>query len=132
MPHSVESTISLSDRDLARGAIDLAPENDLPPANVTLFETAVSVIKEVGPKVIEVITSHLTPVIPNHSGAISHAGTEPPAPAPSFPSEVMAGLPTGTEVMVSPPMETIIVIPSSINSSHPEVPVVHDTVCLLL
>jgi hypothetical protein len=113
MPHTVESTINYSDRDRARGAIDLLPEGDAVPVNGTLLETAVSVIKEAGPNIIEIITSHLMPVIPRHSGA--------------------AGQPAaGTEVVVSPPIGTIIVMPPPVNSSHLDVPVVRDTVCVML
>jgi hypothetical protein len=98
----VESTISLSERDLARGAIDLTPEHDLP-VNNTLLETAVSVIKDAGPKIIEVISNHLVPALPKFPEVFVN-----PRGAPVS-RDLQGDLPV-PEVMVSPPVETIVVI----------------------
>jgi hypothetical protein len=129
MPHTVESTISLSDRDLERGALDLVPEVDTPVnstiyVNSTVLETAVSVIKEAGPKIVEAISQHLMPVLPQFSEAYI---SPPRVPAPDAPPYVPAST-IVPEVMVSPPIGTIVIIPSSTNNSQSPAPTAPDTV----
>jgi hypothetical protein len=129
MPHSVESSITLSERDLARGAIDLVPELDTPVnttmyGNNTVLETAVAVIKEAGPKIVEAISQHLMPVLPQFSETyISPRRVQVPDITPYVPTSVKV-----PEVMVSPPIGTIVIIPSSTNNSQSSAPVAPDTV----
>jgi hypothetical protein len=111
MPHGVESTITLSDRDLARGAIDLSMEEEVPAllsVNKTVLDTAVSIIREAGPKIVEVVTSHLTPVLSHNPVNVT------------------------PEVMVSSPIETVVIFPVPANSSHSIVPTPPDTVLYIL
>jgi hypothetical protein len=122
MPHSVESTITLSERDLSRGAVDLTPEVDLP-VNNTLLETAVSVVREAAPKIVEAITNHLVPTV-----------SRQPDMLPRYPEVVKFPQKQTTstlhpEVMFSPPLETVVVVTVPVNhtSSTPVFPT--DTVC---
>jgi hypothetical protein len=131
MPHTVESTITLSERDLARGAIDLTPEDttaDLPVSstNVTFLDTAVSVVREAAPRIIEAITNHLVPAVPR------------PTDVPQRYSEVVY-VPQGQsvstsppEILISPPLETIVVVtgPTNHTSFMPTFPA--DTVCFVI
>jgi hypothetical protein len=139
MPHTVESTISLSERDLARGAIDMTPGNDLP-VNTTLLETAVSIVKEAGPKIVEVISGHLRPVLPQFPEVFVNprSGSTPGthqvfndsvrvSPPQLYPeSRILPG------VMVSSPVETVVIIPPQLNISHPLVPVSQETVIFII
>jgi hypothetical protein len=109
MPHTVESTITLSERDLARGATDLSMEENLsslnstPAAfNHTMLEAAVSIVRETGPKIIDAIATRL---IPYHQlpGAIA----DPSVGLEVTPeSEVYAASPVETIVVISPPNQT--------------------------
>jgi hypothetical protein len=122
MPHTVESTITYSERDLARGAMDLSPEHDLP-VNKTILDTAVTVIREAGPKIVEVMTSHLMPTLPRlpevfiPSTVASHPNTTL--------GSVISGIP---EVMVSSPIEAVVIFPVTNNSSNTLVTTPPDTV----
>jgi hypothetical protein len=115
MPHTVESTISLSERDLARGAIDLAPEPEYSMVNTTLaplfnntvLEAAVSVIKDAGPKLIDTIVHRLVPVSQYQGSELSTV-----SPTVSMSNQ----LPT---VYMAPPVETIIIVPPSNHSANP-------------
>jgi hypothetical protein len=114
MPHTVESTISLSERDLARGAVDLYAEDitTAPPLlNSTILQKAVSVVKEAAPSIVETIVSHLAPVVPHHSGNVSLSG---PGGSPQI-----IGV---HEVMVSPPVETVVIVTSPANDTIPAPP----------
>jgi hypothetical protein len=131
MPHTVESTIRLSAADYARGAVDLTPEETVPdlpvsPSNVTFLDTAVSVVREAAPKIIEAITNHLVPAVPQSTGAVQR-----------YPEAVYApqGQSVSThppEIMISPPLETVVVVavPANHTSSIPISPV--DTVCFII
>jgi hypothetical protein len=115
MPHTVESTIHFSEKDLARGALDLSPEPDFSPMNTTLavpvnktvLETAVSIVKDAGPKVIETIVNQLVPA-PHYQDPELTMGS------PIVP--VSSQLPT---VFMAPPVETIIIVPPSNHSATP-------------
>jgi hypothetical protein len=92
MPHTVESTIRLSERDIARGAVDLSMEEEPPVIpNATVYEKAVGLVKEAAPKVIEAIVSHL-------------------APPASSPSPTWVPYQHEPHVFVSPPVETVVVV----------------------
>jgi hypothetical protein len=128
MPHSVESTIKYSERDLARGAIDLVPEDNSSSVNISsvainqnMLEAAVSVVKEAGPKVIEAIVTHLVPVSrPQKPEAFMNvsAGSGDTIWAP--------------EVFASPPLETIVIVPSANHSVPPPIVTNRDTVNIYL
>jgi hypothetical protein len=127
MPHGVESTITLSERDLARGAMDLNPEETVLPTNLTsilgnstVLETAVSVVKEAGPKVIEAIASWLVPVFRPQLPE-----TFTPSLAGSGGNHSVSGVP---EVLVSPPVETIVIVAPNNHSVQPPVIANQDTV----
>jgi hypothetical protein len=116
MPHTVESTISYSERDLARGAVDLY-EDDIPSTsasliNDTMIQQAVSVVKEAAPRIIETIVSKLVPVVHHHPNI---------EPGVSVPEQL-------PEVYFSPPVETIIVVPPSNHTGLPPVVLSQDTV----
>jgi hypothetical protein len=127
MPHTVESTIGLSEKDLARGALDLAPEPDyslmntmlVVPLNKTVLETAVSIVKDAGPKIIETIVNRLVPT-PHYQDP------ELTTVSPIVP--VSSQLPT---VFMAPPVETIIIVPPSNHSATPPGIFNPDTVRLL-
>jgi hypothetical protein len=125
MPHTVESTISLSERDLARGAVDLTPEVD-PPVNSTLLEAAVSIVKEAGPKIVEVISSHLVPVLrPRVPESII---SSPVGSGGNYSVSAVPEVFTVPEVFVSQPVETIVVVPPTNQSLYPQVTFRQDTV----
>jgi hypothetical protein len=121
MPHTVESTISLSEKDLARGAVDLTMEDPIffPPDNSTLVEKAVTVVKEAAPKIIETIVSHLVPnpSVSSFPGTLGQSTTKIPMGDP------------GVSTLSSPPLETIVVIAvpdnHTISSSLPPADTVH-------
>jgi hypothetical protein len=126
MPHTVESTITYSAADYARGAVDLLPEEIMPlnstarpMLNTTLFEAAVSIVKEAGPKVIEAISTHLMPVSTHQ---LLDMVTDSPAESGGKPR---AQLP---EVFISPPVETIVVVQPSYNTTRPTVTLAPETV----
>jgi hypothetical protein len=118
MPHTVESTITLSERDLARGAVDLYAEDftTVPPLlpNSTILQKAASVVKEAVPSIVETIMSHLVPVVPHQSSNGPLTG----------PSEHLVG----HEVMVSPPVETVVIVPVPVNDTTTVLPPSADTV----
>jgi hypothetical protein len=120
MPHTVESVITLSERDYARGAMDLVPEEAEPLINSTVLETAVSIVKEAGPKVIEAIASRLVPVF------------RPQLPETFTPSLAGSGgnlsVPGVPEVLVSPPVETIVIVSPTNQSLYPPIITNPDTV----
>jgi hypothetical protein len=99
--------------------MDLSMEDELP-VNNTLLDTAVSIVKGVGPKIVEVITSHLTPAIPSIPEVFNTSHDAPRVVRPQL-------SPT-SEVMVSPPIETVVIFQPSMNNSYPLVPVTRDTV----
>jgi hypothetical protein len=117
MPHTIESTIGLSERDLERGAIALTPEHDLP-VNKTMLDTAASIIREAGPKIVEVMTSHLIPALPR-------------LPEVVIPPTVVSPSTTIPEVVVSTPVEAVIIFPVA-NSSNTLVPTPPDTVWYII
>jgi hypothetical protein len=110
MPHTVESTITYSAADYARGAVDLI--NDEPPvlSNTTAVEKAATLVREMAPTVIETIVSHLVPVSPS-SPQQQH---QPPQQHQTF---------------ISPPVETVLIVevPSNSSATTPIHPA--DTVC---
>jgi hypothetical protein len=104
MPHTVESTIIYSAADYARGAVDLIeePTTAAPPLvfNSSVVQKAISIVKEAAPQIMETIVSQLVPVIPQHS-----VGTLNDTVVP--------------ELIVSPPVETVVVLTVPGNSSTP-------------
>jgi hypothetical protein len=133
MYSGLDRRVHFSEEELAMGAIDLA-EIEEEVANNTLVTAAnhtmqavVSVVKEAGPKIVEAIVNHLVPVVPTLPPS-----TVPPSSSQSAmstqQSPVILTLP---EVFASPPVETVVIFPTSVNISHPLVPVVHDTVILV-
>jgi hypothetical protein len=129
MYSGLDRRVHFSAEDLANGAIDLA-EVEEEVANNTManfanstLQAVVTVVKEAGPKIIETIAKHLVPVI-----------LPPSQPAtPFYPQSAISVEqppfhPTLPEVLASPPVETVIILPAPVNISHPFVPVVHDTV----
>jgi hypothetical protein len=114
MPHTIESTINLSERDLARGAVDLYAEDltTAPPLlpNSTILQKAVSVVKEAAPSIVETIVSHLTPAVPHHPGNSNLGFGGPPQRIETH------------EVMVSPPVETVVIVAVPVNDTIPVPP----------
>jgi hypothetical protein len=143
MYSGLDRRVHFSAEDLAMGAVDLAEieeetvNNTLAVANSTLH-TAVSVVKEAAPRIIETIVKNLVPVFssssqPTVSPSLPHSANNPlQFPSFSVLPEVSASPPLETpilpEVLVSPPVETIIIIPHPGNTSYPIVPTAHDTV----
>jgi hypothetical protein len=126
MPHTVESTIRFSAVDYARGAVDLTPEEIFLPSdnssvvlNQTMLETAVSVVREAGPKVIEAIVSHLVPVhLPDVPVNVSVGSGDSPK------------LPEVPEVFSGPSLETIVIVTPSNYSLSPPTVLNQDTVSI--
>jgi hypothetical protein len=126
MPHTVESTINYSAADYARGAVDLLDEEPttMPPVliNTTVVDKAATLVREVAPRVIETIVSHLMPVSPSSPGP----GTTQPDPVPQ---QQYQQHPQQHQTLISPPVETVVIVevPSNFSTSTPIQPV--DTVC---
>jgi hypothetical protein len=108
----VESTINYSERDLARGAVDLVMDEQSPivTPNTTVIGNAVNLVREAAPKIIETIVSHLAP------------------PLPSSPSTQQVSLlvpnQDGFQTLFSPPVETVVVvgIPTNNTLVTPSIP----------
>jgi hypothetical protein len=112
MPHTVESTISYSERDRARGAIDLVMDeqsSNVTP-NMTVIGKAVTLVREAAPKIIETIVSHLAPPLSTSPGTQQVT--------PLVPNQ------EGFQTLVSPPVETVVVvgIPTNDTVVTPSIP----------
>jgi hypothetical protein len=93
------------------------------PFNNTVLEAAISVVKDAGPKLIETIVNRLVPS-PQHQGS-EQVIFSPVGPDTNVSSQL-------STVFISPPVETIVIVPSSNRSVyHPET-FNTDTVRLLL
>jgi hypothetical protein len=87
--------------------------------NTALFETAVSIVKEAGPKVIEATSTRLMPV-PTYQ--LQNMVTDPPAEPGNIPRVQLP------EVYFSPPVETIVVVQPTYNTTRPTVTLAPETV----
>jgi hypothetical protein len=135
MYSGLDRRVHFSQEDLAMGAVDLAEIEEETGQNNTLagfinntvLGTAVSVVKEAGPRIIEAITTHLVPALPRSQEVIKPllfpTSTPHVIPSPSYPTTT-----SHAEVMVSPPVETVVVISPVYNSTQLSPPVMHDTV----
>jgi hypothetical protein len=130
MYSGLDRKVHFSTEDLAMGAVDLAEEEDTGHnttlagfVNNTVLNTAVSVVKEAGPRIIEAITTHLVPVLPRSPEVIKPllfpTVVQPPTSLTTTPH---------AEVVVSPPLETVVVISPVYNNTQLPPPVIHDTV----
>jgi hypothetical protein len=119
MPHTVESTITYSAADYARGAVDLIDDEPatLSPVlpNTTIVEKAATLVREMAPKFIETIVSHLVPV-----SSPPHSEAAPGQPPHQFHPQ--------QQTFVSPPVETVVVVEVPANTSIPTSSHTGDTV----
>jgi hypothetical protein len=115
MPHTVESTINYSAADYARGAVDLLDEEPttMPPVliNTTVVDKAATLVREVAPRVIETIVSHLMPVSPSPSGPGTTSQFDP------VPQQQYQPHPQQHQTLISPPLETVVIVEVPSNSS---------------
>jgi hypothetical protein len=138
MYSGLDRRVHFSAEDLANGAIDLA-EVEEEVANNTManlanstLQAAANVVREAAPRFIETIINHLLPVSPAYSGvtvgsALNHVGITSDQSLP----QSQLSVPSGSQnVVVSPPVATIIILPAPNNISHPTPPITHDTVQL--
>jgi hypothetical protein len=130
MPHGVESTITLSERDLARGAMDLLPEENWSPPNMTsvavnntVLETAVSIVREAGPKVIEAIATRLVPALRPRIPEVTTVSSLTPSVADGPVGEA-------PDIFTGLPVETIVIVSPRNYSVQPPVLANQDTVCI--
>jgi hypothetical protein len=136
MYSGLDRRVHFSAEDLANGAVDLA-EVEEEVANNTManlanstLQAAAHVVREAAPRFIETIINHLLPVSSAHSGvtigsALDHVGVTTGQSLPQSQLSVTSG---SQNVVVSPPVETIIILPAPHNISHPTPPIIHDTV----
>jgi hypothetical protein len=93
--HSEEVHPHFSKEDLAMGAVDLYEEyvesSSVSPhiSNSSILEKATILVKEAGPKIVEVLLDNLTPVVSNPSRSV--------------------------EAFISKPVETVIILPPDHN-----------------
>jgi hypothetical protein len=142
MYSGLDRRVHFSEEELAMGAVDLAEIEKEESVNSTMalianstMQAAVSVVKEAGPKIIETIMKQLVPVFPASSqptvSPFSHQSTVFPSSFQSPPgTQQTSVIPILPEVLVSPPLETVVIIPlphNNTSSIHPSV-YVHDTV----
>jgi hypothetical protein len=135
MYSGLDRKVHFSEEELAMGAVDLAEIEEEVANNSTLsgfinhtiLNTAASVIKEAGPKIIEAITTHLVPVLPRSPEVIKPllfpTSTPHAVPPPVYPAAT-----PHAEVMISPPVETVVVIAPVYNDTQLSPPVMHDMV----
>jgi hypothetical protein len=119
------------------GAIDLAEIDQEPVVTNTLatvanstLQAAATVVREAAPRFIETIIQHLLPDFPVQSEVTADLSPHSPGvtsgPSPiQYQSPVTSSPPS---VIVSPPVETVIILPASNNVSYPTIPTSHDTV----
>jgi hypothetical protein len=92
--HGVDIHPHFSSEDLALGAIDLyedyleSSRTTPAPGNFTVISKAIDLVKEAAPKIVEVVTNNLVSMSSNNSMS-----------------------PHSTEVVLSRPLETIVVVP---------------------
>jgi hypothetical protein len=139
MYSGLDRRVHFSQEDLAMGAVDLSEieeeekgvNNAVTALANSTMQAAVAVVKEAGPKILETIVNHLVPVLPSLPQSALNPSTPPPAVSVLQPPTYFP-LP---EVLVSSPVETIIVMPPVSNISHPVhpiIPITHDTVRLIV